>query len=205
MNQTPDTAYDNPYAPPQAAVHGAPGAVEADEFYVVATRKMLVLYFGTVGAYSLYWMWRHWKLHKLRHKLDIWPVPRAIFMVFFTHSLFREFDHRVQRQQLRFAWSPGGWATLFVVMTILGRILDRFAMYGVGWPVVDVISLSVLLPCGMALAKAQRVANLACGDPEGERNSGLGAANIVWLLIGALLWVLILIGLLTPPELLEGA
>ena len=42
---------------------------------------------------------------------------------------------------------------------------------------------------------AQKAANSAAGDPQGESNNTLTAANIVWMVVGVLLWLLVLLGL----------
>ena len=81
-------AHDNIYAPPQVPLETRSAERPAlPPFYVVSLRKLVLLSIATVGLYSLYWFWRHWKLHKLDRKLDIWPVPRAIFAIFFAHGL----------------------------------------------------------------------------------------------------------------------
>ena len=45
------------------------------------------------------------------------------------------------------------------------------------------------------LTRAQRVANLASGDPGGKGNGQLGAANIVWILLGLVMWLMTLVGI----------
>lgn len=199
----PDHAAANPYAPPDARIAEVVAngeAAIAPPFYVVSSHKFLLLFFGTVGIYSVYWFWRHWKLHKIDKKLDIWPVPRAIFQIFFAHSLNREVDYLIQRKRLRFDWSPGGLATLFVVASLVSGVADRLSWNGIGSPISDLVSLATLLPVGYCLLRTQQAANLACDDPAGDTNRRLTVANYVWLAVGALWWLLVAVGLMLPEE-----
>lgn len=190
----------NLYAPPQAQIAETSLAADRTPFYVVSPTKVVLLMMATFGLYALYWFWRHWKLHKIEHKLDLWPVPRAIFSIFFAHSLNQEIDHRLQRSGARHVWSPNGWATLFVAAAILGRILGRMPETLLSTEANIGLMLLTLVGTSSALAQAQRAANIACGDPLAVANRRFTAANYVWLILGALLWALILLGLMLPDD-----
>ncbi len=200
---TPTGTPANPYAPPDARIAEVTGVGEtsiAPPFYVVAPWKAALLMFGTFGFYSLYWFWRHWQLHRIDKKLEIWPVARAIFSVFFAHGLNQEIDHRIRREGLRHRWSPALWATLFVVSTIAIRLIDRF----LGTTLSPTVFLALLVAAQVANAlfvfHSQRAANIASGDPEAVANRRLTIANGLWLLLGLLWWSLILLGTLLPEE-----
>ena len=64
----------------------------------------------------------------------------------------------------------------------------------------------LLLPfMGSQFLKAQVNLNLAAGDAEGAANAALSGANIAWLVVGAVLWLLTAFGLYAvtfAPELL---
>jgi hypothetical protein len=185
----------NLYAPPQAAVVDI-ALVRDDPFYVVAPVKCMALFFATLGLYAFYWFWRHWSLQKRRYGLDLWPVPRAVFYVFFTHRLFREIDVRLKRVDARDRWSPEAMAWLFVMFAVTGNVLDRLAQAQIGFPIVDALALLTLLPMAYALLQAQRAANSVCGDPKGDGNRYFTAANYLWLIFGFALWALIAIAML---------
>lgn len=196
----------NPYAPPSARIAKVAGhgeAVIAPPFYVVAPWKAALLMFGTFGLYSLYWFWRHWQLHRIDKKLDIWPVARAIFSIFFAHALNQEIDHRINRQGLRHRWSPGFWATLYVVSVIGIRVLNRVAGEALSPGVFLAVLVATQLANALFVFHSQRAANVACGDPEATANRRLTIANGLWLLLGLLLWSLVLLGTLVPEEYLQ--
>jgi hypothetical protein len=184
----------NPYQAPTAPVLDT--SLETDAtFYVVGLRKFLVMMIGTLGLYGFYWFYKNWALFNRRYDTKYWPVPRAIFSIFFTHSLFNEVDGQLQKRGVAYDWMPGLAATVYVVAAIAGRILDRLAVKEIGSPVTDVLGIVMMVPMVWALYRGQRAINLAEGDPEGTRNARLTTANILWLLPCLLLWLLVLLGL----------
>ncbi|WP_303748180.1 hypothetical protein [Stenotrophomonas pigmentata] len=187
---------DNVYAPPQSSLAQETAVPSAlPPFYVVSITKLVLLYVATMGFYSLYWFWKHWARHKRDKKLSIWPVPRAIFAIFFAHSLNQEIDHRLQRAGKRYSWSPGMWAGAYVISAIGGRIVSRIPETIL--PALPSFGIGILLLAinAMALVQAQRAANLACGDPDGSGNARLTAANWAWLILGGLFWLVIGLGI----------
>jgi hypothetical protein len=188
---------DNLYAPPQSAVIDVVAEQASPQFYVVAPVKCMALFIATLGLYSFYWFWRHWSLYKRRYAPGIWPVPRAIFQVFFTHSLFGKIDVRLKQVDPRYRWSPSALAWLFVIFMVLANLLDRLVRTGLGSPVTDIVSLSTMLPMCYALLQAQKAANAACGDPKGAANAQFTPINYVWLILGLGLWAVTVMGLLT--------
>ena len=195
----PDETASNLYAPPQAEVHSV--ASEAStEFYVVSTGKFLLLYFFTVGIYQLYWFYRQWAQYRRHHGKALWPIPRAIFSVFFTHSLTRAIHDAQHKAGVRFAWSPSLLATIFVILQIASNVLDRMSWREIGSPLTDWLSLATLIPLAHVLYAIQKAANAACADPDGAGNRYLSGANWAWILLGVLCWLLILIVLVIPAQ-----
>ena len=184
---------ENPYAPPAARVdelvERAPG-----EFYVVASRKFLLLFVFTFGLYSIYWFYAHWALYKRFNGLKLWPVPRAIFQIFFTHLLFRRIDQRLRRTVGRSDWNAHMSASIYVGLLMMAWLSDRVLPENSSSSVLLVILvLSILLPA-MPLLSAQHAANRAEGDSSGASNRALTWANIAWIILGGLLWLLMLFG-----------
>ena len=184
----------NPYSTPDAGIVEA--AIPAEpRFYVVARGKFLALYLGTFGLYGIYWMYKHWANLKRSRKSDEWPVMRAIFSIFFVHSLFAEFDQELSRRQIRFEWNRIGIATMLVVTMLASKVVDRLSWREVGSPYTDVAALLVLPLMAFFAWRGQRAANAACLDPDAIGNRSFTAANIIWLIVGGLWWLLVLMGL----------
>lgn len=201
-DDAPEPRQDNLYAPPTATIVDPQleAANRPTPFYVVSTIKVLVLSLATFGMYTLYWFWRHWKLHKIDGKLDIWPVPRALFSVFFAHTLNSEIDHRITRNGERHRWSPAAWATLYVVAVIASRIANRLPETVVSVEVAVLASMAAVFAITASLFHAQRAANIACGDPQALSNRRFTAVNWVWIVLGSLFWLLMGAGLMLPEE-----
>lgn len=185
---------DNVYAAPLSNLDEPTAAGTGSRFYVVSTRKLLVLYFITLGLYHLYWNYKNWALHKEATGDDVWPVPRAIFSIFFTHSLFHEVaEHNVTPERAQ--WNADSKATMMVLLVIAGNILERMASKGLGSPMTDIASIAFLVPTGLLLKKVQSEINARCGDPSGGSNASFSGANIAWCVAGAVYWTLALLGI----------
>ena len=190
------------YAPPEADVDVKGGA--DGDYYVVAPGKFLTLTILTLGLYLIYWFYRQWRSVKERDESDIWPIPRGIFYIFFTHSLFSDIKERLRDKGISYEWSPGTAATLVVVITLLSNVFGRLAGRNIGSPMTDVASLAAVPLLAFFALTAQKAANAASGDANGSRNADFTGANWVWMILGGLFWALSLFGLyaiVTQPEL----
>ena len=190
---------DNPYAAPSTAQPEANAAIDqAQFFYVVSPTKFIALYLATFGLYGLYWMYQHWAAYRRATRQELWPVARSIFSIFYFHSLYREIDQRLRRLNVAYEWNPGALATMTVVVSLVYSLLsrmDRFGATGKIWPVLMFCCLPLL---GFLKMTAQRAANAACEDPTGGGNANFTVANIIFVVLGGLFWLLVLIGLFLP-------
>lgn len=196
---------DNIYSPPTAIVADAPATAAAQRFYAVSPTKYWVLMIVTLGLYRLYWFYKHWSNYRYATGESMWPIWRSIFSVFFTHSLFREIEAQIGRVHSRHDWNPVLWATLYVVAVISEGLIDRIGRIAhLGMAPVFAISMLALTCALVAGYHAQKAANAAVGDPDGQSNARFTIANWFWIVIGLLFWSMALIGLALPPEALEG-
>ncbi len=190
------------YAPPQADIEVREYA--DGEYYVVAPGKFLALAILTMGVYLVYWFYRQWRTVKDRDQSNIWPIPRGLFYIFFTHSLYADINERLRSNGTNYEWSPGASATLVVVLTLLSNILSRLSGENIGPPFTDVLSIAIVPMLAYFALPAQKAANAASGDADGSSNSSFTGANWVWMILGGLIWALSLFGLyiiITQPEL----
>ena len=190
------------YAPPEADIE-VRGNADGD-YYVVAPGKFLALTILTMGLYLFYWFYRQWRSVKQRDESGIWPIPRGIFYIFFTHSLFSDISGKLRDKGISHAWSPGTAATLIVVVVLLSSILSQLSSRNIGSPITDVASLAAVPVLAFLALFAQKAANVASGDASGSGNADFTGANWVWMILGGLFWALTLFGLyfiITEPEL----
>ncbi|SEA14841.1 DUF4234 domain-containing protein [Microbulbifer marinus] len=182
------------YRAPEAELQTDADALQ-QEFYVVSKRKFLVLFFATFSIYSVYWFYRHWSQYKRASGESMMPVMRAIFSIFFTHALFRTIQSRIEESGKSHKWSPALMATIYVVAAIVGSIADRIAASSEQFSAVDLIGLATFPVTAWVLYAAQKAANIACGDPEGEENANFTAPNFLWIVLGVLFWIFFGIGI----------
>ena len=191
----------NVYRVPESEVSAAAAADAAQSqagpvpFYVAAPGKFLLLFFSTLGLYHLYWFYKNWTLYARFSGVRLWPVARAIFSIFFTHSFFGLVDREARHVGVAPVWSASGIATLYVICTLASNLCDRLAWKEIGTPYTDFLSLILLIPIGWALHEAQKVVNLACGDPAGKTNRRISGLNYLWIFLGTFLWLLIFVDL----------
>jgi len=186
-----DTVYKAPEASLETDLEG-----QEQEFYVVSQLKFYVLYGATLGMYSVYWFYKHWQLYKTKNNESIWPIPRAIFSILFTHSLFKLVDEKHEREQTNHKWTAATLATAYVVMEISAGILSQLSGKEIGSPYTDIVALLLVLPIGLVLASAQKAINIAEGDALGDSNSTFTLANFIWIALGLAFWTLNIAGLL---------
>lgn len=180
---------ENIYEAPESDVALDDGV--SKEFYVVSPAKYAILYISTLGLYKYYWFYKNWSMYEMSSGVRIRPTMRAIFSIFFTHSLFRLFDAKSKEIDSSYVWSPGGIATIYVLFLIVESLCDGLSSKSIGSPITDIMSLLVFPIIGWTLYKAQFSANIACNDPGGKKNSQLSAVNFIWIFVGAILWLLV--------------
>lgn len=164
-------------------------------FYVVSPKKFTILFLTTLGMYSMYWFYKNWNLYRAHTTEKIWPVPRAVFSIFFIHSLFRHIHTQIVSTQRSIKFNPQSSATLLVGLIIISNLLDRIAGKSIGSPITDILSLAMLAPLLGQFLKAQAVINLACDDEDGSDNSTFTTANYIWITIGLAFWGLYIFGM----------
>src|SRR5262249_49418634 len=124
-------------------------------------------------------------------RVAVQPVLRAIFAIFFVHSLFRNVSERARDARVYAAWSPGSLAGFYIVLMVAARLPDPF------W-LVTFLAFLPMLPVQRTIAELNRRQGLP-SDPWAR----LSALNWVAIAIGGTLLALIALGMLVDP--MEGA
>lgn len=194
---------NNIYAAPVADLETPVSIKTQAHFYVVSIKKFSVLFIATMGIYLVYWFYKNWSNYKKATNDSIWPVARAIFSIFFVHSLFEQVSYRKEKQDRDTEWDYKAGATMIVVLMIVQRLLDRFSMKEIGSPFTDIGSILAAFLMMPFFIKAQRMINLSEGDPHGEANKHFTAANIIWIILGVIFWTLALVGMFVPQTALQ--
>ncbi|MEW6982517.1 hypothetical protein AAD001_07675 [Colwelliaceae bacterium 6471] len=181
----------------EASIESSEAQVQSNEmeFYVVSPKKLLVLFIGTCGMYTVYWFFKHWSQYKQSANEDMWPIMRGIFSIFFTHSLFALFEMKYAKKTGENPKSINYLATIYVVFAIGCQICSKLSDNGYGNPITFYLSLLILPVSCWVLFNAQSLANYAGEDVNGVSNSTLTGLNYFWLVLGVIFWLLALFGL----------
>lgn len=162
-------------------------------FYVVSPLKFTVMYLGTFSFFSLWWFYANWRNYSRRQNIPMWPIARAIFAIFFTHSLFGQIDDELEKKKIDYTWASSMFATIYVVVLIFGALVDAIfgdpntitATYFV-YPLMLPISAFVLFRAQLAINQSQ-------DDVGGTSNNNFTVYNFLWLALGLVYWALMLI------------
>jgi hypothetical protein len=179
----------NPFAPPEND-EPRPDRITAQgvPFFLVSRTKLAVMWLSTLGLYQIYWFYRHWKLTKLRTRSDIWPLPRAIFALFFAHSLLRNVRLAAAESDVEPSFKVQASAWGFIALSLLSRLPDPY------W-LVTMLAFVPMLPVQHTINETQR--RIA---PTADTNSGFSLGNWVAIAIGLVFWAFIGVGLFVPEE-----
>jgi hypothetical protein len=161
-------------------------------FFPTSGKKLLVLFFSTLGMYSIYWFYKQWSYQRKYMEGKINPALRSIFYIFFTHSLFGRIKDASEKKGVSTNINFSALATIYVIAEIVSNGLDRAAnkMEYVGF--LDYASIATLVILAYPLYAVQKVANKVNGDPEGDLNSIFSVYNYVFIGLGGILWLFII-------------
>lgn len=185
---------ENLYSTPESSLTQEEKTVE-NEFYVVSIKKFLILYLSTLGFYIIYWFYKNWTYYKAIHSSSLWPVPRAIFSLFFVYSLCVKIDAKLQFAKNNYAWNGAVNGAILTLLMLASSVLDRMSFNEVGSPTTDLLSLAALPVLAYFFMKAQRAINISHGDDDGQQNSKLTGLNYLWIVLGLIFWALGIFGI----------
>ena len=80
------------------------------------------------------------------------------------------------------------------MLTVIAYLRRRLVDWGVDAVFLNYYAPVMLLVIGYVLYRAQMAVNLAMDDPKGLSNRRFTWANVIWILIGGLIWLMALVG-----------
>ena len=162
---------------------------------------------ATAGIYYVYWGFRHYQTLRMKSGESLWPIARAIFMIFFYHDLYRRFAAQAASRDKNFTFNHSQYATASVIVVLVNSVCGQLSSRGFGEPITNFLPLLLIFAQAYLMAAAQSVANFATDDEHGSSNANFTALNVLWMLIGALIWGLVIFGIYAAvfsPELLRS-
>lgn len=181
----------NIYATPSSELDTGAEVTNKDQalFYTVSPMKMAILCFVSLNLYSLFWFFWNWRLQKRNGNVDCIPFLRAIFSVFFTHSLFATISETASIKQIPNSSSKAMLlATLYVALVIASNVISRIdpSLENATW--FYAVYLGVTLAHIYPLYSMQLLVNQINDDPKGLDNNSMTWINWIFILLGGVVW-----------------
>ncbi len=182
-----------PPVPANVVQQGVSGT--APWFLYIPTTRLIFMSLVTLGLYEAYWIYKNWKYLKERDGLKIMPFWRGVFGVFFVHGILKEIKNDRNLNSIGKAdFSPGGLATGWIILMVLGNILGRADDIA-----VNLFGLLISAPTFLFLLPAQNFINQINETRSPKPNySPWSTGHVVVLVIGLIILGLVLIGTLAP-------
>jgi hypothetical protein len=188
----------DPYAPPIALLEPPSHA----GYFAVSKRKLVIMLIGTSCLYAVYWFYRQWKAYAQSTGGSQWPWARGFFWWVFAYNLFGKLDEELRARAESVNWSHRQRGVALAVTGLGATIVGQLGLVYSLLP-----SILVVIVATYTLAGTLPVVNRLANDIEGVGNCRLTWANWLWLLAGAIMWIIAIGGvalILADPEALAG-
>lgn len=171
------------------------------EFFPVSEGKLITLYILSFGLYGIYWFYKNWKLQQSKIDKKIFPVLRAVFSIFFTHSLFNRINNSAGNLPQKHRFNANILATIFVGAIIFSNIIDPVSLNtslleDLPSSGIFITSLIIFLLSAYPLVVVQATVNRINNDMLGYLNHKYSLWNYLLIVLGALFWLMLAMGLL---------
>jgi len=187
---------ENPYSTPEAVLVQPSIVTSSVHFFPTSQLKLAVLYLVTFGLYPVYWFYKHWTLQKKRSGENMIPMLRALFYIFFTHSLFRRISESAKEKNIKITFNASLLATIFVILSLLTNFLGRLTANNPDIGGVDYLQFCLMFVLLWPIYVMQGIANQVNGDPKGELNNSFSIYNYIFIILGSVFLFLAIIGIL---------
>ncbi len=160
-------------------------------YYYIPVGRLIGMSIVTISFYQIYWFYRNWRYVKESERLDIMPVMRGIFSIFFIYSLFIRMGQNTVARTLGIAPVSEGLAVLWIILRLGTNIFGRFNTD----PYLSIIVVLVGLSSVFLLVPAQRYIN-AINEASAPKPdfAPWKAGHTITLLLGIIIWLLMLLG-----------
>lgn len=185
----------------QSEIQTRPPDENETPFFPVSEGKLITLYILSFGLYGIYWFQQNWKRQQPMMDKKIYPVWRAIFSIFFTHSLFKRIDQQAVHLPQQHKFNANVLATFFVAAIVASHIIDRLSIntdiaQSITNTTLIITSVVIFLFSAYPLAKVQATVNRINNDMLGYLNHKYSVWNYVLIILGIVSWLMLAMGLL---------
>ncbi len=169
-------------------------------FHVVSLNKFAILFFVTLGMYSLIWFYHQFEAQSRHRQTNPWwVVPQTLFNIIFFPGLCQRLAQQQQQQGVTYLWRPMLLVWVYVLAQLIAAGLSMYLRQenaANGWAL---LSLPILVAQFFSLYQFQLVANRVCGDVFGQSNARFSVMDNVLIVLGFVFWAGWINGLLMGP------
>jgi hypothetical protein len=162
---------------------------DIDTQRVMSMNKFIFLSIISLGLYEIWWMYKAWKFYQQKEKLDILPGARALFSIFFMHSLYSKILTSAKSKGFEENYNPTFLFIMFFVLNFSSRLPYPYSF-------ISIFSFIFMLqPFRAFNYYIQQLPEVQI-----EVETKLSNRQAILVVIGTLLWILSIIGLIYAPE-----
>ncbi|MEO0686969.1 MAG: hypothetical protein AAFY76_18470 [Cyanobacteria bacterium J06649_11] len=161
-------------------------------FLHISSTRLICLSIVSFGLYEAYWMYKNWQYIKKRDDLNIKPFWRGIFGIFFCNSLLRRiYGDQEARAIQQPTFSASNLATGWIVLAVAANLISRA-------PGIWAALVAGIVPSYLCLVPVQNYVNAVTQKTNANHTfHQWSGGHIFCIVFGAILWVLLLLGLAT--------
>jgi hypothetical protein len=152
--------------------------------FIISVPKFIILSIASLGMYRTWWQYKAWRYYKQKEKLDISPVARTIFSVFYLNSLFKKILESATEKGYTQTYSSVG---LFIGVLVAGAISKLPQPFGL----ITILSFIFFIPPFKALNYAKQNTS----DINVIEQQGFNGRQIGLIIFGFLILAVIIIAL----------
>lgn len=157
------------------------------EEFLISENKFMFLCFISLGLYQVWWIYKAWKFFKERENLDIIPVARAIFSIFFLHGLLNRILGYASSKGYAKDFNVTGMFIGYIILSMCSRLPEPYYLIGL-------MNFTFLIPAFRAFNYAKENSS----DIKATSLDYFTSRQIGLIIVGCLLWLLILTGMFVP-------
>jgi hypothetical protein len=155
-----------------------------EEIELLPAKKFVFLFIVSLGLYNIWWMFKVWKIFRNRENSDIMPAARAIFAIFFLHSLFDKVQELAKSKGYTQSFSSTAYFIGFVAFNMSSRLPG-------GLWVISFLSVLCLLPA----LEAFNYGIKHSGEYKVIEDESFNQNQIILIVIGTIIWLFSIVGM----------
>lgn len=123
------------------------GVGQPELLFSVSPLRLLLLTILSMGFYRIFWFYKNWAAVQKIQKLDISPLSRALFSIFYCHELFSKIINLARERGYTKRRSPLLFSSAFIVLSLASIALGRYESTDIKVEIYWlVLSNSVIIP-----------------------------------------------------------